>query len=118
MNARERWRTSKRPFKWRGRRLTSRLKTIQISQRLNNLGNKLKSRHEHTGKMEDLEEAIRVARQAVDVTPEGHPDLAAMLNNLGNKLGRRYERTGKMEGLEEAIRVSDGTGLAWIGGGL
>jgi hypothetical protein len=53
--------------------------------------------------MEDLEEAILVARQAVDVTPKDHPDLAGRLNNLGNKLGRRYKRTGKMEDLEEAI---------------
>jgi hypothetical protein len=41
--------------------------------------------------MEDLEEAILVARQAVDVTPKDHPDLAGRLNNLGNKLGRRYK---------------------------
>ena len=66
----------------------------------------LETRYERTGKMEDLEEAIRVARQAVDVTPEDHPDLAGRLNNLGLKLQRRYERTGKMEDLEEAIRVA------------
>jgi len=66
----------------------------------------LESRYERRGKMEDLEEAIRVSRQAVKVTPEDHPDLAAWLNNLGNNLGRRYERTGKMEDLEEAIQVS------------
>ena len=56
--------------------------------------------------MEDLEEAIRVARQAVDVTPKNHSNLAAWLNNLGNKLGRRYECTGKMEDLEEAIQMA------------
>ncbi|KAH0556259.1 hypothetical protein GP486_005813 [Trichoglossum hirsutum] len=60
--------------------------------------------------MEDLEEAIRVAQQAVDATPEDHPDLAAWLNALGNKLRRRYERTGKMEDLKEAIQV---TQQAW-----
>jgi len=63
-------------------------------------------RYERTGKMEDLEEAIQVARQAVDVTPEDHPDLAERLNNLGNRLESRYERTGKVEDLEEAIRVA------------
>ncbi|KAF2465628.1 uncharacterized protein BDR25DRAFT_239619, partial [Lindgomyces ingoldianus] len=73
---------------------------------LNNLGNKLGRRYERTGKMEDLEKAIRVARQAVEVTPDDHPDLAGRLNNLGNKLKSRYKRTGKMEDLEEAIRVA------------
>jgi len=47
-----------------------------------------------------------VSRQAVEVTPEDHPNLAGRLSNLGNKLGRRYERTGKIEDLKEAIRVS------------
>ena len=56
--------------------------------------------------MEDLEEAILVARQAVDVTPKDHPDLAGWLNNLGTKLESRYERTGEMEDLKEALRVA------------
>src|SRR2546430_3240235 len=74
---------------------------------LNNLGNKLGRRYECMGRMEDLEEAVRVTEQAVKVTPEDHPDLAARLNNLGNKLGRRDERMGRMEDLEEAIRVTE-----------
>ena len=62
--------------------------------------------YKHTGKMEDLKEAIRVSRQAVDITPEDYPHLATCIKSLRNKLERRYERTGKMEDLEEAIRVS------------
>lgn len=65
-----------------------------------------KTPHERTGKIEDLEEAIRVARQAVEITPEDHPDLAGRLNNLGTKLSRRYDRTRKMDDLEEAIQVA------------
>ena len=57
-----------------------------LAARLGNLGNKLVSRYERTGKIEDPEESIQVARQAVDVTPEDHPDLAGRLNSLGNKL--------------------------------
>ncbi|KAK3933788.1 hypothetical protein QBC46DRAFT_348273 [Diplogelasinospora grovesii] len=44
----------------------------------------------------DLEEAIRVARQAVDSMPDDHADRAGWLSNLGSKLERRYERTGEM----------------------
>jgi len=44
--------------------------------------------------MEDLAQAIRTARQAVEVTPEDHLDLAGWLNNLGTKL---EGRTGRME---------------------
>jgi hypothetical protein len=40
--------------------------------------------------MEDLEEAIYRAQQAVEITPEDHPDLAAMLNNRGEELASRF----------------------------
>jgi len=36
--------------------------------------------------MEDLKEAIFIARQAVNVTPKDYLDLIGILNNLGNKL--------------------------------
>ncbi|KAL2174178.1 uncharacterized protein P884DRAFT_315271 [Thermothelomyces heterothallicus CBS 202.75] len=62
----------------------------------------LASRYERTGEMTDLEEAIGIARQAVDATPHDHPDRAALLRNLGNKLVRRCRRTSKMADLEEA----------------
>jgi hypothetical protein len=71
---------------------------------LNKLGNKLESRYEWTGEMQDLEEAIRVARLAVESTPEDHPDRAGKLNSLGNKLESQYDRTGEMQDLEEAIQ--------------
>ncbi len=53
--------------------------------------------------MNDLEEAIDREREALAITPNNHPDRAAMLNNLGKKLASRYEGTGKMEDMEEAI---------------
>ena len=64
-------------------------------------------RYERTGAMGDLEEAIRLARQAVQVTPDDHPDPAAYLTNLGNKLKSRYGRTEAADDLEEAIQVSE-----------
>jgi hypothetical protein len=46
--------------------------------------------------MQDLEQAIKVAQQAVDSTPVDYPDRAGRLNNLGAKLESRYKRTGQM----------------------
>ncbi|ROT37123.1 hypothetical protein SODALDRAFT_279961, partial [Sodiomyces alkalinus F11] len=74
--------------------------------RMNNLGCMLQSRYERTGATADLEEAIGVARQAVEATPDNHPDRATCLNNLGNKLQSRYERTRATADLEEAIGVA------------
>lgn len=56
--------------------------------------------------MEDLEEAIQVSRQAVNLTASHHPDLASWLLNLGGKLNRRYQLTEKVQDLEEATQVS------------
>jgi hypothetical protein len=56
--------------------------------------------------MEDLEEAIRITHQAVNIIPRDHPALAGRLNTLSTTLLRRFERTGGMEDLEEAIRIT------------
>jgi len=60
--------------------------------------------------MEDLEDSIRRAQQAVNITPQDHPDLAMYLNNLGYKLETRFEKTGRMEDLEESIRRAQQAG--------
>jgi len=52
--------------------------------------------------MDDLEEAITAARQAVESTPSDHPARAGWLSNLGSKLKSRYKRTGQMADLEGA----------------
>lgn len=56
--------------------------------------------------MEDVEFAIQVARRAVDMTPDDHPDRAARLVNLGTKLQYRYNHTRLRSDIEEAIRVT------------
>jgi tetratricopeptide (TPR) repeat protein len=74
--------------------------------RLNNFGNILSLQYGHTGAMEDLEEAIRVARQAIAARSRNHPDFATMLNNLAFRLSSRYERTERVNDLHEAARLA------------
>ncbi|KAH8661816.1 hypothetical protein BGZ61DRAFT_316863, partial [Ilyonectria robusta] len=73
--------------------------------RLNNAGTRLGYRYSRTGAMADLDEAIRLGREAIDATPLDHPARAGWLNNLGNHLRSRYSRTGAMADLEETIRL-------------
>ncbi|KAK3082077.1 hypothetical protein LTS18_005475 [Coniosporium uncinatum] len=63
----------------------------------------LACRYNQTTEIEDLEDAIKFARQVANVTPADHPNLAACLNNLGNKLESRYGRTGKIEDLVKLL---------------
>jgi tetratricopeptide (TPR) repeat protein len=56
--------------------------------------------------MADLDEAVRLARQAVDMTPENHQNRAWQLHNLRIRLSARYSRTGAITDLEEAIQLA------------
>ncbi|KAL4937291.1 hypothetical protein BDV06DRAFT_216001 [Aspergillus oleicola] len=55
--------------------------------------------------MADLEEAIRVGREAIKATPVNHLDRAHYLNNLSINLGDLYNRTGAVAVLDEGIEV-------------
>ncbi|KAF8552352.1 hypothetical protein OG21DRAFT_1416340 [Imleria badia] len=51
-------------------------------------------------------------RDAIDLTPHGHPDEPSHLRNLGNSLFSRFERLGELSDLEDAIsRFRDAIGL-------
>jgi hypothetical protein len=42
--------------------------------------------------MEDLEEAIHKAQQAVEVTPQDHPDLVDRLSNQGRRFACHHNQ--------------------------
>jgi hypothetical protein len=71
---------------------------------LDNLGGKLGSRFEKTGRINDLEESIRRIQQTMNITLQDHSDLTIILNNLGSKFEKRFQKTGRIEDLEESIR--------------
>ncbi|KAH8782658.1 TPR domain-containing protein [Diaporthe sp. PMI_573] len=78
------------------------MKELPVPGGLDGIGAYLRNRYTRTGAVADLEEAITIARQAVEATPKDHPDRAGRLNNLGIRLGDRYTRTGAAADLEEA----------------
>lgn len=59
--------------------------------RLSNLRSKLESLFRRVGRLDDLEEAIRVIRNAVRLTPNDSPGMTSTLYNLGTKLECRFE---------------------------
>src|SRR5262249_19664845 len=61
--------------------------------RLNNLGGALSTRWEVSRDPDDLTEAALALDEAVELTPEGSPDLAARLNNLGTVYVRTYQQS-------------------------
>ncbi|THU89246.1 hypothetical protein K435DRAFT_802872 [Dendrothele bispora CBS 962.96] len=82
--------------------------------RLNRLGNAFQSQFEHSGKLEDIENAILfgdienailVNQQAVDLTPDGHAAKAVHLTNLGNAFSDRFNHLHEPRDIENAILV-------------
>ncbi|KAF2818084.1 hypothetical protein CC86DRAFT_246522, partial [Ophiobolus disseminans] len=84
---------------------------------LNNLSNRLRSRYERTGKMADLDDAIRYLRFACqfgDLAPQDY--LASWLNNLATMIRNRYYRISHIPNLEEAVQIArDSVGKTPVG---
>src|SRR5262245_57889472 len=51
-------------------------------------------RYSSDGRLEDLNTALTLIQQALDLTPPGGPSRAALLNSLGNRLSDRYVQKG------------------------
>ncbi|KAK8078662.1 hypothetical protein PG996_004832 [Apiospora saccharicola] len=70
---------------------------------LHNLGMALHRRYARTESANDLDEAIRLIKDAVD-TNDGQTSQPLLLNSLGNCLGDRYADRGETSDLRDAIR--------------
>jgi len=70
---------------------------------LNSLGFLLATRHQESGSVDDLQESIDLAKQAVEATPVGYPDRAEFLASMGRRIGYQFSRNRKVEELESAI---------------
>jgi hypothetical protein len=70
---------------------------------LNNLACALFSRFEQQREFGDLDESIRLHREALDLEPSPHPDRCMSLNSLASVLSTRFEQKGDPADLEQAI---------------
>ena len=55
------------------------------------------------GSTEDIDEAILLYRQSVELQPGYHSDRSLSLNNLGVALSLRFTKSNRMEDLDEAL---------------
>ncbi|KAF6765323.1 CHAT domain-containing protein [Ephemerocybe angulata] len=60
---------------------------------------------QYSGNPSDINGAVAMLQQAVNVASPGYPHLHILLSNLGNALTRRFERTGDISDLAESISV-------------
>jgi tetratricopeptide (TPR) repeat protein len=70
---------------------------------LNDAGGTYLRRYWAKGHVEDLDRALGLWQQAVELTPPGSPGLPPYLSNLAIGLMDHYARTGELSDLEKAI---------------
>ena len=70
---------------------------------LGNLGIALWYRFAHLHNPDDLEQAISKQADAINLTPDDHPDKPGRLNSLGNTLFTRFVHSGNLSDLDRAI---------------
>ncbi|CAE6424666.1 unnamed protein product [Rhizoctonia solani] len=67
------------------------------------LGVSYTDRYRRLGELVDLEKAIECFCRALELTPEGHPDMPHRHDSLGVSYADRYRRLGELVDLEKAI---------------
>ncbi|KAI4597607.1 hypothetical protein KJ359_004311 [Pestalotiopsis sp. 9143b] len=60
----------------------------------------------HTGDENTIQEAVRLAQEVVDSTPEGHQDTAGRVSNLGLQLGRQWQCCRHKKDLDLSITMA------------
>lgn len=64
-------------------------------------------RYERYGSRQDLDKAVGIMDQVVEITPQRSKHLARILSIVGAMLGTRFERTGSMDDLNRAVKVAN-----------
>ncbi|KAL5640004.1 hypothetical protein ACGC1H_007341 [Rhizoctonia solani] len=77
--------------------------SLQLAERLTNLGAVYSDRFDSLGELEDLDGAIRCDARALALTPDGHPDISRRHASLGMSYTNRYQHLGELADLEKAI---------------
>ncbi|KAJ6478946.1 CHAT domain-containing protein [Mycena sanguinolenta] len=75
------------------------------NQALSVHGQALYTRHLHHGDPADLEEAIRLHREALEQCPQRDPARVDCLNDLALARRKQFERTGELSGITEVIEL-------------
>jgi len=70
---------------------------------LNNLGGAYQAIFERTGDLSHLSGAISAQQRAIQLTPNGHPDMPRLLYNLANSFQSRFARLVDLADVSKAI---------------
>ncbi|KAG2141095.1 TPR-like protein [Suillus clintonianus] len=76
----------------------------------------LVTRFERRGDSQDLDEAMTLLREALDLFPVGHTNRSTVLGNLGKVLSTRFNHRGNDQDLDQAIMLDkDALALCPVG---
>lgn len=70
---------------------------------LNSLGNSVLRRFVRLGDLSDLNKSVLILEDAVQLTPDGHPNLPSRLNDLGGLFSSRFDRLGNLNDINKSV---------------
>ncbi|KAG2754169.1 hypothetical protein P692DRAFT_20721391, partial [Suillus brevipes Sb2] len=70
---------------------------------LNKLVCQVSTHFQHRGNGQDLDEAIVLHREVLNLWPVGHTQQSLSLNNLADRLSTHFDHRGNDQDLDEAI---------------
>jgi hypothetical protein len=65
----------------------------------------LARRHRSTGDITSLDDAVKAAKEAVEIIPDSHYNQPMLLSSLATQLYTRYRRTGVLTDFDAAIEA-------------
>lgn len=68
-----------------------------------NLARALSARFRQNGQTQDLEDAIQLYRDSLEICSVGYPNRADMLMDLASALYTRFQKTNQGKDMEEAL---------------
>ncbi|KAE9400013.1 hypothetical protein BT96DRAFT_750940, partial [Gymnopus androsaceus JB14] len=74
----------------------------QVNQ-LDNEALQLAEAFEQSGDISQIDNAVQLWKQAVELISDGDPDKPNLLNNLGNAYGLRFGHLGELRDIESAL---------------
>jgi hypothetical protein len=64
-------------------------------------------RFEQLGDLSDIIKSVSMLEDAIELTPDGHPDKPTLLNNLGNSLLGRFEFLGDFDDINTSVLMCE-----------
>jgi hypothetical protein len=82
-------------------------KGVMVASHMANLGISCSFRFQQLGDPSDIKKSILMLEDAIQLTPDGHPDKPLLFNHLGNSLLCCFNQSGDLSDINKSISMTE-----------